>query len=121
MRDKLPLQAERYSKAHKSRRTWQKLVSALACIVAFCTVYALILPAVTLEDKCDIPEHIHTQDCYTQVTSVSVSDPVCTAERLGLHQHRDACYDGGGNLVCGYADFVVHRHDSSCFDGEGRL
>lgn len=37
------------------------------------------------------------------------------------HSHEAQCYDGDGNLICGYADFVVHRHDENCFDEEGNL
>lgn len=94
----------------------------LACAVAVCTVYALILPAITLEnDSCAIPEHTHTLDCYTQVTSVTKNVPVCSAESLNIHHHSQDCYDGSGNLICGYADFVVHTHDASCYDESGNL
>ena len=48
-RDDIPLQAAEYSRKHRSRRRWYKLVTCLAAVVVFCTVYALILPAVTME------------------------------------------------------------------------
>ncbi len=69
----------------KNRRKWYKIVSGLACIVVFCTVYALILPAVTLERpaKCGVEEHTHTEECYTDgVLS-------CGKEE---HVHTEACY-----------------------------
>ncbi|MDD6024633.1 MAG: fibro-slime domain-containing protein [Oscillospiraceae bacterium] len=59
--------------------------------------------------------------CYTQVTSVTQWEPACTTETLELHRHQDSCYDSEGNLVCGYADFVVHQHDSNCYDENGDL
>ena len=32
-----------------------------------------------------------------------------------IHEHADNCYDIGGNLACGYADFVVHTHSLDCY------
>lgn len=114
--------AEKYTKARQRKKRWYRVVTGLACVVVFCTVYALILPAITMEKgACEIPEHTHSEACYTQVTSVTRTEPVCTIERLNLHQHDDTCYDSEGNLTCGYADFVVHRHDSACFDENGNL
>lgn len=113
--------AEKYTKEHQRKKRWYRVVTCLACVVVFCTVYALILPAITLEKgACEIPEHTHSEACYTQVTSTR-TEPVCTIESLNLHQHDDTCYDSEGNLTCGYADFVVHRHDSSCYDEDENL
>lgn len=114
--------AEKYMKAHKRKKSWYRVVTSLACVVVFCTVYALILPAITMEKgACEIPEHTHSEACYTQVTSATRTEPVCTIESLNLHQHDDTCYDSEGNLTCGYADFVVHQHDSACYDENGNL
>ena len=114
--------AEKYMKAHKRKKSWYRVVTGLACVVVFCTVYALILPAITMEKgACEIPEHTHSEACYTQVTSATRTEPVCTIESLNLHQHDDTCYDSEGNLTCGYADFVVHQHDSACYDENGNL
>lgn len=114
--------AEKYTKAHQGKKRWYRVVTGLACVVVFCTVYALILPAITMEKgACEIPEHTHSEACYTQVTSATRTEPVCTIESLNLHQHDDTCYDSEGNLTCGYADFVVHQHDSACYDENGKL
>lgn len=114
--------AEKYTKAHQGKKRWYRVVTGLACVVVFCTVYALILPAITMEKgACEIPEHTHSEACYTQVTSATRTEPVCTIESLNLHQHDDTCYDSEGNLTCGYADFVVHQHDSACYDENGNL
>ena len=114
--------AEKYTKAHQRRKRWYQVVTGLACVVVFCTVYALILPAITMEKgACEIPEHTHSEACYTQVTSATRTEPVCTIESLNFHQHDDTCYDSEGNLTCGYADFVVHQHDSACYDENGNL
>ena len=109
--------AEKYTKAHQRKNCWYWVVTGLACVVVFCTVYTLILPAITMEKgACEIPEHTHSEACYTQGTSVTRTEPVCTIESLNLHQHDDTCYDSEGNLTCGYADSVIHRHDSACFE-----
>ena len=114
--------AEKYTKARQRKKRWYRAVTALACVVVFCTVYALILPAITMEKgACEIPEHTHLEACYTQITSVTRTEPVCTIESLNLHLHNDTCYDSEGNLTCGYADFVVHQHDSACYDENGNL
>ena len=114
--------AEKYTKVHQRKKRWYRVVTGLACVVVFCTVYALILPAITMEkEACEIPEHTHSEACYTQVTSATRTEPVCTIESLNLHQHDDTYYDSEGNLTCGYVDFVVHQHDSACYDENGNL
>lgn len=114
--------AEKYTKTHQRKKRWYRVVTGLACVVVFCTVYALILPAITMEKgACEIPEHTHSEACYTQVTSATRTEPMCTIESLNLHQHDDTCYDSEGNLTCGYADFVVHQHVSACYDENGNL
>lgn len=113
--------AEKYTKVHKRKRLRHRVVTVLAGVVVFCTTYALILPAITLEKQCGIPEHTHTDACYAQVTSVEKRAPVCSAETLEIHRHTADCYDADGNPRCGYADFVVHRHDSRCYDETGNL
>lgn len=113
--------AEKYTKVHKRKRLRHRVVTVLAGVVVFCTTYALILPAITLEKQCDIPEHTHTDACYAQVTSVEKRVPVCSAKTLEIHRHTADCYDADGNPRCGYADFVVHSHDSRCYDETGNL
>ena len=121
MRQDVLRNAEKYTKVHKRKRLRYRVVTALAGVVVFCTTYALILPAITLEKQCDIPEHTHTDACYAQVTSVEKRVPVCSAKTLEIHRHTADCYDANGNPTCGYADFVVHSHDSRCYDETGNL
>lgn len=113
--------AEKYTRVHKRKRLRHRVVTVLAGVVVFCTTYALILPAITLEKQCDIPEHTHTDSCYAQVTSVEKRVPVCSAKTLEIHRHTADCYDADGNPTCGYAEFVVHSHDSRCYDETGNL
>ena len=114
--------ADGYASQHRHRRIWRKVMGGLACVVVFCTIYALIMPAITMEKtRCGIPEHTHTEDCYTQVTTVTKKEPICTLESLNLHKHTAGCFDENGEPICGYSDFVVHEHDSSCYDEDGNL
>lgn len=114
--------ASGYIKTHRLQKRWQKVVTCLAAVVVFCTTYALILPAITMEkEPCQLPEHTHTEACYTQVASVSYREPVCSLESLNLHEHTEECFDEKGEPICGYSDFVVHEHDSACYDEDGNL
>lgn len=123
MQKKIKQEAKTYLARNHRRQVWKRAVTILACVVVFCTAYALILPAITLEKKpqCGKIEHTHTEECYTQVTGESKTAPVCTPEKLNLHKHTDACLDKNGAYCCGYSDFVVHKHDDSCFDEDGKL
>lgn len=109
----------------KNRRKsiWKRIVSVLACIVVFCTTYALILPALTLEraPECGIEEHTHTEACYIKDETNAKQELMCDAQTLGLHQHTDACFDIDGRCICGYSDFVLHSHNEFCFDENGVL
>lgn len=62
------------------------MILCLSCVVVFCTVYALILPAITLERKtvCGQEEHSHTEECYS-------SDGQLTCGKTE-HTHTELCY-----------------------------
>lgn len=102
-------------------RTRKKILYLLSCLVVFCTVYALILPAITVDLKCGMEEHTHTRECYRQVTAKEDLKLTCSPESLNIHKHSPACYDTAGNLVCGYADYVIHTHSKNCYDPHGNL
>lgn len=67
-------------------KKWKKITLALSCVVVFCVVYALTLPAITLESKtiCGMEEHTHTEECYQD------DELVCGKEE---HQHTEDCYE----------------------------
>lgn len=48
--------AEKYNKAHKRKKRWYQIMTFLAAVVVFCTTYALILPAITLETEQSVSE-----------------------------------------------------------------
>ena len=122
MQKRLPNGAEKYTKQNHRRRVWRKFVQVMACIVVFCTTYALILPAITMEKNvCGLEEHTHSEKCYRKVESESVPSLACTYESLGVHVHTADCYDSENNLQCALADYLVHTHDASCVDASGTL
>ena len=122
VRDSLLAEARQYRDHQRRRRFWKKIVSVLGCAVVFCTTYALILPAITMEQEtiCSLEEHIHDESCWSTEPQASAR-LICTEEQLGLHRHDAGCYDENGLLVCGQADFVLHTHDESCYDSAGAL
>ncbi len=80
-----------FKSAHKKHKLWQRIVSVLACIVVFCTTYALILPAITMETSsdpnavfCGIEAHTHSEECYDQNNTL-----ICISSE---HGHSLACY-----------------------------
>lgn len=121
MKKAIQTDGERYIRKRLFQKRWHKVLMVLSSVVVFCTTYALILPAITLEKGCRIPEHTHSDPCYTQLVSISSTYPICTAETLDIHRHEESCFDGAGNMVCGHADFVVHQHDPACYDEDGSL
>lgn len=57
---------------------------------------------------------------YTQVTSATRIEPVCTIESLNLHQHDDTCYDSEGNLTCGKKNDSFTYYVGSLAPGESK-
>lgn len=56
---------------------------------------------------------------YGQALNAGESGWQCGIE---IHEHTDACFSQDtGEVVCGYADFVLHTHDTMCYDGNGDL
>lgn len=112
--------AEKYHKKRQRRSVWRKALGVLGCVVVFCTTYALILPALTMEKEsfCGFTQHIHEESCYG--IPAAPRQGVCTAEGLGVHVHTEGCYSGGV-LTCGKADFVAHLHSEDCYAADGTL
>ena len=116
--DKLLLRdAEPYASAHRHKRRWYQVTTCLAAVVVFCTTYALILPAITLEKQCALPEHTHTEACYTS----EQGDLICTQSTEPQHTHTEECYQETQDLVCGMSESTGHTHGAECYDQEGNL
>lgn len=141
MKNTLLHQAAKFKLQNRKHKRWQKAVSILACIVVFCTVYALILPALTAEGTphCGIEEHTHTDECYenrlicgkeegegahthTDECYTQEQTLICGLEEgEGAHTHTEECYDEDGNLICGLEENEGHQHTEECYQTENVL
>lgn len=102
---------------NKHRKVWKRILSTLSCLVVFTTTYALILPAITIENTsyCGIEEHLHDDSCYEKHLLCELS------EEAGVHYHTDACKTEAKNLVCGFEETEGHIHTESCFEDQAVL
>ena len=141
MKNTLLHQAAKFKLQNRKHKRWQRAVSILACIVVFCTVYALILPALTAEGTphCGIEEHTHTDECYenrlicgkeegegahthTDECYTQEQTLICGLEEgEGAHTHTEECYDEEGNLICGLEENEGHQHTEECYQTEDIL
>lgn len=97
-----------YTQAAYRKERWRKIVTALAAVVVFCTTYALILPAITMEQDifCGLEEHTeHSAEagCYAQELVLC-----CTED----HEHTDECYELQDMLIC---EKPLHTHTMQCY------
>ena len=108
---------ERISR-QKRKALRERFVRIMACVVVFCTTYALIIPALTLEREtlCGIEEHTHNESCYELQSTY-----ICGLEESEGHTHTDACFTEEDCLSCGMAEVIPHTHDAGCYDGNGDL
>ncbi len=118
MQKSLPQRVHESIKEHLRHKRWRHIVTALACVVVFCTTYALILPAITMtgDTYCGKEEHTHTlEDCYKRVLICGYD------ETEAAHQHTDACYETRSVLVCGQEERTSHTHGAECYTQESSL
>ena len=128
MRQTLFNQGEQFLKKYRGLKRWQKVMTVLSCIVVFCTTYALILPAITLEKEayCGYEEHAgHTKEAGCYKTEQTL---VCTQAETEGHQHNDDCYSTSRVLVCGLEESETipateeteeipgHTHSDACYE-----
>lgn len=107
-------QIDKYTKKHKHHRTWLKIVTALALGVVFCTAYALILPAITMQGTtyCGIEEHTHTPECYENklICGFDNTEEQSSEPETAPHFHTESCYEK--NLICAEPE---HIHSLICY------
>ena len=65
MRSDVFHEAGKYTEKHRKKRRWYRISASLAAVVVFCTVYLLMMPAVTLERQSDLLEDAQTEACQT--------------------------------------------------------
>ena len=124
MQKSLPQKVHEYIKEHLRHKRWRRVVTAMACVVVFCTTYALILPAITMtgETYCGLEEHTHSAEaCYERVLVCGYDETGAAEESDSGHTHTDACYETRSNLVCNEEETAGHTHDESCYDEAGNL
>lgn len=97
----------------KRRKLWHKIVGILACLVVFCTSYALILPAITMERTayCGKEEHQHDESCYA-TSEILICESEAVSEE---HIHTEACYTYEKTLIC---QIEEHTHAEACYSNE---
>ncbi len=114
MEDRIQPMVENYQKEHRTKMTWHSVIRVLAYIVVFCTVYALILPAITWDRTlvCEKTEHVHTDECYEMVADFSDCEPICG---LTEHHHTDECLSDTPTLICENQE-EGHEHTRQCYE-----
>jgi len=122
MQNDLLQRAGKLKKSHKQKKWWQRGVRTLAMLVVFCTTYALILPAITMEAEvvCGLESHAHTDSCYTQ-QQVTSYDCQLEPHSIVVHSHDALCFDGEGKLACPLAEVELHSHVEECYTAEQTL
>ena len=101
-----------YEKQRRQFKHWQKIVTCLAAVVVFVTTYALILPAITMEDEifCGFEDHQHSAEngCYEQRL-------ICQLPEGDAHVHTSECYTKEKTLICSLTEQPSHTHtDKMC-------
>lgn len=122
----LVTEAERYlNSRHKDKRRSQVL-RIVGVLVVFVTIYALILPAVTMsnEVECGQVEHIHTESCWQEQLTGPEPELVCQAQLSGvalIHTHDSLCYNDRGELICTLPELEAHVHGPECYQEQRTL
>ena len=113
MQENIEYDVQKYKRRHQKRKVWRNFVRIMACVVVFCTTYALILPAITMEKEafCGIEAHVHEDDCYGNQASL-ICDP---GEGTVIHSHDELCYSGD-TLICPMSQVVSHLHGDTCYE-----
>lgn len=102
----------RRKKRNKKRNV---LLAATALLATLVTAYILLIPAFTQEKinlslDCAADFHHHTEACYTESGEL-----ICGYADYVIHQHNDLCYDNGGSLICTLPESEEHIHSDSCY------
>ncbi len=139
MADRVNDIVKEYAKFGKGRSIWQKILTFLAVVTVFITVYMLILPAITQEvpTYCGYKEHSHTDVCYEYVEEYNCGEDhehfsECLVQLKTLkcltaeHMHVDRCYAEPIPLTEDVANDEYdccltpeHTHTEECYGEEG--
>lgn len=103
--NKTPRKHAAFASSRRQKRKWMTAVACMAVLVAFGTIWAMMMPAATLEGEahCGLTEHTHNESCYESVL-------VCGQEEGSGHVHDDSCYETV--LTC---EIPEHTHTDECY------
>ena len=107
---------KRISRNRKRKMIWQRFVRSLAMVVVFCTTYALILPAITMQTDtiCGIESHVHAESCYEVHL---VTELHCTHSEE--EEHESSCWAETGETVTELTcTLPEHTHTDTCYPVE---
>lgn len=113
-------QVRNYLSSRKKRKIGHKVMFCLASVVVFSTVYALILPAITLSNEllCGKEAHVHTEACWSMAEALPQPELVCDYMRTSvviIHSHNQYCCDNNGKLICRLPEVEAHVHTADCY------
>ena len=102
----------RLLRTQERKTLWTRMVSALAVVVVIGVAYALMLPAITMENQlvCGLPEHVHTEECYAVVDGEQAL--VCG---LSEHVHNEMCLAAAQAKEPEPDTTYTHQHGYSCY------
>ncbi len=108
--------AEQMNKTRLKKNIWQRILMGFCAVVVFCTTYALILPALTMEGDpvCGYEEHTHSESCYSYTTIHALQCQLDSSTEI-VHTHSDACKNERGENICQLPERTVHIHDEECY------
>ncbi len=121
MKRNLGKQAEQYRSSNKRKKLGYRVLWCLGAVVVFCTTYALILPAITMENEylCGMEAHEHDESCWVHEVVEDQPQLICGEDYADadilLHVHDDFCYDQEGDLTCELEEVENHIHDEACY------
>ena len=103
MNNNLITKIKKYLLNHENKVKYRRILTCLAAIVVFCTIYALIMPAITTTKTlvCEQEEHVHNENCYTD-------NFIC--EDTEENRNDDSCYE-----LIKTCTKEEHTHDDKCY------
>lgn len=121
MRRDLLKKAAKLNRENRWKRIWHRVTTVLASIVIFCTTYALILPAITMEleeelliQQVERDENYSSDSLLHNLLLDSQTTPTESTTRPS-HTHTDDCYTEQLSTVCGLEESPGHGHSDDCY------
>lgn len=119
-------QAGRYLSSRHKKKIGHKILFCLASVVVFSTVYALMLPAITMSNQllCGQEAHVHTEACWAMAEAQPEPELVCDFMRMSgpvIHEHNEYCRNESGRLICRLPEIREHVHTEACYEQQKDL